>query len=36
LESSEVYPNTRFRSGIAENFAASPTFAGHLYLTYED
>jgi hypothetical protein len=32
----EVYPNTRFRSGILENFAASPTFAGHLYLTYED
>src|SRR5512132_4313934 len=32
----EVYPNTRFRSGIVENFAASPTFAGHLYLTYED
>jgi hypothetical protein len=32
----EVFPNTRFRSGIAENFAASPTYAGHLYLTYED
>jgi hypothetical protein len=32
----EVYPNTRFRSGIAESFAASPTYAGHLYLTYED
>src|SRR5207244_9370122 len=32
----EVYPNTRFRSGIAENFAASPTYVGHLYLTYED
>jgi hypothetical protein len=32
----EVYPNTRFRSGILENFAASPTYAGHLYLTYED
>jgi hypothetical protein len=32
----EVYPNTRFRSGIAENFAASPTFPGHLYLTFED
>jgi hypothetical protein len=31
----EVYPNTRFRSGIVENFAASPTYAGHLYLTYE-
>jgi hypothetical protein len=23
----EVYPNTRFRSGIAESFAASPTYA---------
>src|SRR5213592_1808174 len=32
----EVYPNTRFRSGIVESFAASPTFPGHLYLTYED
>jgi hypothetical protein len=32
----EVYPNTRFRSGIVENFAASPTYADHLYLTYED
>ncbi len=32
----EVYPNTRFRSGIVENFAASPTYAGHLYLMYED
>jgi hypothetical protein len=29
-------PNTRFRDGITESFAASPTFAGHLYLTYED
>jgi hypothetical protein len=32
----EVYPNTRFRSGIAENFAASPTYPGHLYLTFEE
>ncbi|HEV8570984.1 MAG TPA: sialidase family protein [Actinoplanes sp.] len=32
----EVYRNTRFRSGIAENFAASPTYPNHLYLTYED
>jgi len=30
------FPNTRFRDGITESFAASPTFAGHLYLTYED
>lgn len=29
-------PNTTFRDGITENFTASPTFAGHLYLTYED
>ena len=32
----DAYPNTRFRSGITENFAASPTYPGHLYLTYED
>ena len=32
----EVYANTRFRSGIVESFAASPTYANHLYLTYED
>src|ERR671936_1795126 len=32
----EVYPNTRFRSGIVESFAASPTYAGHVYLAYED
>ena len=29
-------PNTRFRDGIAETFAASPTYPGHLYLAYED
>ncbi len=29
-------PNTRFRDGITESFAASPTSPGHLYLTYED
>ena len=29
-------PNTRFRDGITESFAASPTRAGHLYLAYED
>jgi hypothetical protein len=29
-------PNTNFRDGIIENFAASPTYPGHLYLTYED
>jgi hypothetical protein len=32
----EVYPNTRFRSGIVENFAASPTYPNHVYLAYED
>jgi hypothetical protein len=29
-------PNTTFRDGILENFAASPTYPGHLYMTYED
>ena len=29
-------PNTRFRDGILENFAASPSYGGHLYLAYED
>jgi hypothetical protein len=29
-------PNTRFRDGITESFAASPTYPGHLYLTYEN
>ena len=28
--------NTNFRDGIIENFAASPTYPGHVYLTYED
>jgi hypothetical protein len=31
-----VLPLTRFRDGIAESFAASPTYPNHLYLTYED
>ena len=31
-----VLPNTRFRDGITENLAASPTYPNHLYLTYED
>jgi hypothetical protein len=30
------FANTRFRDGIIENFAASPTYPGHVYLTYED
>ncbi len=29
-------PNTMFRDGILEDFAASPTYPNHLYLTYED
>jgi hypothetical protein len=29
-------PNTTFRDGIVENFTASRTYPGHLYLTYED
>jgi hypothetical protein len=29
-------PNTTFRDGITENFAASPTHPDHLYLTYEN
>ncbi|MEX2645876.1 MAG: sialidase family protein [Gaiellaceae bacterium] len=28
-------PNTTFRDGIVEHFAASPTYPGHLYLVYE-
>ena len=28
-------PNTTFRDGILESFAASPTWPGHVYLTYE-
>ncbi len=29
-------PNTTFRDGILESFAASPTYPGHLYVTWED
>jgi hypothetical protein len=29
-------PNTTFRDGIVESFAASRAHAGHLYLAYED
>jgi hypothetical protein len=29
-------PNTTFRDGILEHFAASPTHPGHLYVVYED
>ena len=34
--SSAGLPNTRFRDGITESFAASPTYPGHLYVTYEE
>ena len=30
------FPPTNFRDGILENFAASPTYPGHAYLTYEN
>ena len=29
-------PNTRFRDGILEHFAASQDYPGHLYVTWED
>jgi hypothetical protein len=29
-------PNTTFRDGILEHFAASPDYPGHLYVVYED
>jgi hypothetical protein len=32
----EVFPNTRFRDGIVESFAASPSHPNHVYLAYED
>jgi hypothetical protein len=33
---SAALPNTTFRDGIVESFAASRTHPGHLYLTYEN
>jgi hypothetical protein len=30
------FVNGNFRDGILQNFAASPTYPGHAYLTYED
>jgi hypothetical protein len=30
------YVNGNFRDGILQNFAASPTYPGHAYVTYED
>jgi hypothetical protein len=35
LMPSVTLPNTTFRDGVVESFAASPTYVGHLYLTYE-
>jgi hypothetical protein len=31
-----TFANTNFRDGIIESFAASPTYPGHVYLTYEN
>ncbi|HEX9075663.1 MAG TPA: sialidase family protein [Anaerolineae bacterium] len=36
LQTIASLPNTRFRDGILENFAASPTYAGHLYVVWEN
>jgi len=35
LETVDAFPNTRFRDGILENFTASPSYPGHVYLTWE-
>jgi len=35
LETVDALPNTRFRDGILEHFAASPTHPGHLYVVWE-
>lgn len=29
-------PNTTFRDGIVESFTASPTYAGHVYMVWEE
>lgn len=36
LQLTNSLPNTRFRDGILENFAASPTYPGHLYVVWEN
>jgi hypothetical protein len=36
LQTVASLPNTRFRDGILENFAASPTYPGHLYAAWEN
>ena len=35
LQTVSSLPNTTFRDGILEHFAASETYPGHLYLVYE-
>jgi hypothetical protein len=35
LQTVNSLPNTTFRDGILEHFAASPTYPGHLYLVFE-
>jgi hypothetical protein len=35
LDTIGALPNTTFRDGILEHFAASPTHPGHLYVVYE-
>ena len=35
LQTVDSLPNTTFRDGILEHFAASPTHPGHVYLVYE-
>lgn len=35
LQTVDRLPNTTFRDGILEHFAASQTYPGHLYLVYE-
>jgi hypothetical protein len=34
-DTTDSFANTRFRDGIAETFAASPTYPGHLYVAWE-
>jgi len=36
IQTVAALPNTRFRDGIVESFAASPTYAGHLYVAWEN
>jgi len=36
IQTVAALPNTRFRDGIVESFAASTTYAGHLYVAWEN